>query len=579
MNILWGPEQASSKVNEPHQLVQFGQRGLNFELGESWNDLFSRLPEGFDPDIVVWKYPDTHPWPIHETCPKPLVAILNDWSLYFSSLRAILDQCDYIFTDRFGVNRLKAIGIEHAEYWPAYGFEPTVFKPDPSLEPLYDILFVGNRNHDIHRARARILAATARLGDKFRVGILHDIWWKDYARLLTRTRIVLNHSVRHEMNLRAYEGPACGALLFMEENNWEIRHFLEDRRECVLYREDNLEELLVYYLENEGIRAGIANAGRSRIEAESFSHHMAALVKRFECMDFERLRNRPRIWGELKESERHYRNGRWLTFSGSGLPFAHEELFQAIKREMDQPEYWNAASVVEALAATKAAGLEEQRRVFTESAEDHWLKTLKIWPNHLLSWTNLGFARLEFGFLEEGIDALQQALALLSSNPEDMILNEGSCFFIDSSFENPTDFNVFRVEWERIVATYVDDPVRLSFELAGLLRWQCARRLGEAFLSLNRAQEAKEMFARAIISRSEMEYAYFGLAKSLEKLGEKGLACAAYREGLNRQPWNMRGRERLAELLNEIGDQFGAAIVSWHTDLLKKAATPIGASN
>lgn len=72
-----------------------------------------------------------------------------------------------------------------------------------------------------------------------------------------------------------------------------------------------------------------------------------------------------------------------------------------------------------------------------------------------------------------------------------------------------------------------------------------------------------------------MEYAYFGLAKSFEELGEKALACTAYREGLNRQPWNFRARERLAELLVEVGDQFGSAIVSWETTLLKKAVTPI----
>lgn len=498
MNILWGPEHAPSKVKEPHRLLKFGERGIEYQTGDTWSDLFSRLPADFDPDVVVWKYPDTRPWPVHETCPKPLVAILNDWSLYFSGVYGVLDNCDFIFTDRYGVDRLEALGIDYSDYWPGYGFEPTVFKPDPEAAPLYDILFVGNPNYDIHRTRARVLACAARLADRYRVGILHDIWWKDYARVLGKARIVLNHAVRREMNLRAYEGPACGALLFMEESNWEIRDYLEDRKECVLYREDNLEDLFIYYLENEEIRSQIADAGRVRIQSESFSHHMDALIGKLEDLDFERLRKRPRTWVQLRQSERHYRCGRWLTYTGTRIPLAHGELVQAIKSEMDQPEYWNAAAVVEALAAAKIEGPKEQQRVFTETAEDHWLKTLKIWPTHLLSWANLGFARLELGLIERGIEALKQALSLLSSNPEEMIFNEGCCFFTDSSFENPTDFNVFRVEWEHTVATHVADPVRLSFELVALLRWQCARRLGDTLLSMGQAREAKEMFARAI---------------------------------------------------------------------------------
>lgn len=467
------------------------------------------------------------------------------------------------------------MGVDYAEYWPGYGFSPAMFKCKAEAAPVYDVLFIGNPNYDIHRTRARILASMARLSDKYRVGIFYDIWHGEYARLLSSTRIVLNHSVRREMNLRAYEAAASGALLFMEESNLEIRDFLRDRQECVLYREDNVQELLSFYLENETLRAEIAEAGLARIQPESFHGHMKSLVKRLESLDFTRLQARPRALKGLTVSERCYRYGHWMTYTGSGITLAHAEFIKAIQSKMDQPEYWNAAAVVEALAALKVGELEHQQRVFKEAAENHWLNTLKIWPAHLLSWANLGFARLEFGFIQEGIDALYRAFELLTSKTEEMIFDEGCCFFVDSTFGNPTDFNVFRVEWERTVATHVGDSVRLSFELAGLLRWQCARRLGEALLAQDRAGDAKEMFARAIVSRPEMEYAYFGLARSLEKLGEKTLACVAYKEGLSRQPWNFPARGRLTELLIELGDQFGAACIEWDTSLLKKAVTPI----
>ena len=175
---------------------------------------------------------------------------------------------------------------------------------------------------------------------------------------------------------------------------------------------------------------------------------------------------------------------------------------------------------------------------------------------------------------ESAVEALCKALDLLSASPESMVFKEGCCFFVDSSLENKTDFSVFRVEWERVVSSGVGDPVRLSYELAILLRWQCARRLGDAFLGLGQADEATDMYARAIAARSDLEYAYVGLGHALEQQGQIALACAAYREALERQPWDLTVRRRLAELLNSIGDHFGSAIVSYELSLLEKALKP-----
>lgn len=78
MKILWGPETPYSGVELPHTLVNFGSHGAEYKAGNSWEELFARLPKGFYPDLVVWKYPDTKPWPIIDDCPVPLVGILND---------------------------------------------------------------------------------------------------------------------------------------------------------------------------------------------------------------------------------------------------------------------------------------------------------------------------------------------------------------------------------------------------------------------------------------------------------------------------------------------------------------------
>lgn len=571
MKLLWGPLPIYAEADSLHQVVEFGERGLPFHIGETWRDLFQRLPSGFHPDAVVWRHPDSNPWPIHDECPVPLVAILNDWSLYFSAFREALDNCDYIVTDRLGVERLRAIGIQHSSYWPGYAWYPEHFQRLPDRPVAYDISFVGNHNHDIHRARAQILARVARLGDRYRVAIRTRVWGKEYTELLTRSRIVVNYSVRREMNLRAYEAPACGALLFMEASNLEVRDFLAEGRECVLYREDNIEELLQTYLENEPLRAQLAEAGWRRIQPETFKARVASLIEHLEALDWHKLRRRPRCWTNLKSAERSYLYGRWLACAGPKIHLGHDELVKAVTADPSEPEYWNGVAVAEAIAAAKISDSTERTTVFGAHAERHWLRLLELCPGHLLGWANLGFARLEFGLRETGVEALRSALDLLSSNPEKMIFREGCCFFVDSSLENKTDFNVFRVEWERLVSTYASDPVRLSYELAILLRWQCARRFGDALLSLGQPDQAKDMYARAIASRCDLEYAYAGLGRALERAGQPALACAAYREAIERQPWDFPLRRSLAELLNRIGDPFGAAMVSYELSLLEKA--------
>src|SRR5262249_9865570 len=92
----------------------------------------------------------------------------------------------------------------------------------------------------------------------------------EYRQLLGRSRLCFNRCIRLECNKRAFEAAAAGALLFMEAENLEIRDYFRDRQECVLYTEDDLEALLVYYLEHEDERRRIADAARVRVREYGF---------------------------------------------------------------------------------------------------------------------------------------------------------------------------------------------------------------------------------------------------------------------------------------------------------------------
>src|SRR5207237_670501 len=102
----------------------------------------------------------------------------------------------------------------------------------------------------------------ARLGSRYRVALHTGVFGDDYRRLMTQARVVVNRSRHGECNRRALEAAAAGALLFQEADNRQVASLFRDGRECVFYRDSDLETLLAYYLGREDDRRRIAAAAR-----------------------------------------------------------------------------------------------------------------------------------------------------------------------------------------------------------------------------------------------------------------------------------------------------------------------------
>lgn len=555
MRVLAGPLIQESHYrlpplsDGPHELRVFGADApIPYQIGESWEVLLDRLPDGWWPDVVLWLAPEFRPWPVGD-CPLPLVAVVGDWNLNFSVLREVLKRCDYIVTDRGGVARLRKLGYENVAYWPAYGFAPEVHHPYPDLPIQFDILFIGNLNHEVHRRRARLLARLAKLSDRYRVAILQGLYGQEYAKALASSRIVVNQSIRGEMNMRAYEAPACGALLFMERDNLEVRDFFQDGEECVLYGEDDLETLLEQYLTDEGLRARVAAAGHAQVQTETYQAHLQALLDRLSELDWEALRTHRQRWDALSPAERHYYTGRWFLQCGYALFLARDEVERAARLAPEEPEYANALATVEGFMAVllRDAGYDGEAQVCAGAARERWQKLLKRWPDYALAWTNLGRMWWLLEQPEAGASALHRALDLLHTAPERAFSREG-CYL-----PTPT-YTTFSVEWERAVAEHANDQAGILEALRALLRWECARRLGELALRDGAPDRARTFFEVAIAARPDLEAGHAGLGAALEALGELKTAIASCETALALQPWDFTTRRRLASLLRRVGE-------------------------
>jgi len=334
----------------------------HFDVEEPAADVVRRISREWRPDLFICWLPEMHPPPPGiEHCPITTVAAVSDWNIYFAHLEYNLSRYDIVLTDRLGTQVLPLKGVRPQYCFPLYS-QRTRLHRHLAIERDLDIVFVGNINHAIHARRARCLERLARLSDRYRIVIAEGYYEEAYARLLNRARIVFNHSLRREMNLRCFEALACGSLLFIEEGNLEVPDWLRDRREAVFYRPDNLVELLEYYLDHDDERERIARQGHAKAPALAGENRLDDL---FDWLAAQPARG-ARAFRELPPVTQAYQNV--LQYASSMDPgqraLAHKLVNEALARFPDRFEVLVAAAChnVSLLPHTEEAHRPEQLR-------------------------------------------------------------------------------------------------------------------------------------------------------------------------------------------------------------------------
>jgi GT2 family glycosyltransferase/Flp pilus assembly protein TadD len=253
--------------------VSFGSSGTDIPLGSisSWEALINSLPAEWQPDFLALWLPYTQIPEWLWSAPVPIIGLAADWNLLWHDYRRILPHCDLILTDAPGVEVMHRAGLSHVRPANLFGLE-RAFLEEPSADENrdIDILFVGNLHPPVQGDRLPWLARLAKLSERWNVHIATGVFGEEYRRLLRRSKIAFNRSIRGECNKRAFEASACGALLFQESENREIRNWLEEGAEFVAYTTVNLESLLERYLTSDQ-RQAIAAAARKRVQDYGFS--------------------------------------------------------------------------------------------------------------------------------------------------------------------------------------------------------------------------------------------------------------------------------------------------------------------
>ncbi len=164
---------------------------------------------------------------------------------------------DYVYYfDQAGLSTLQRMGIAHSSFLPL-ATDPTVYRYIPGTKKKYDVAFVGS----VYPNRRALLD---RLKEKFNV-LETKAFMEDMVRIFNEAKIVLNLGVGNSgYPLRVFE--ALGSRSFLLTN--EIREgdtLFRDREHLVYFNDENIEDLIEYYLEHDDEREAIAQNGYEEV--------------------------------------------------------------------------------------------------------------------------------------------------------------------------------------------------------------------------------------------------------------------------------------------------------------------------
>jgi len=239
-------------------------KGTDFYLNSREISLKRIFKEIFEPDLFI--YVETDPgggfWiddildiKVKKAC------FLIDNHLNFRWHKNFAKVFDYVFFAQKSVFPwAEKYGIK-AEWLPL-ACDPEIHK-EWYREKEYDIVFVGHLNKE----RENFFKEIERNLKGIKIKIAEKVYLEEMAKIQSKGKIGFNMPVRKDINMRTFEVPACGSLLFSPY----IMHLKEvfDKKEIVIYKNKReVFEKIEYYLTNREEWERIRKRGMKKVKKE-----------------------------------------------------------------------------------------------------------------------------------------------------------------------------------------------------------------------------------------------------------------------------------------------------------------------
>lgn len=296
LKVLIGPateEVFRDHIGPPPYPCQVRCFRLPTRIGVSMMQVHDELA-GWEPDVVLYLEPGNQPLlaDLHRV-PYPLVGFGSDWQWSIGRVREVAALFDWLLLDQRGCDLARAAGVQNVSAAYRYGsFHPgedVASRGSPTRD--IDVSLVSHYTLPFHFERRRLLWRVAsRLGARRRLLFAEGMYRARYRDVIRRSKVVLMNCLRREFAYRALEALAGGALFMCEEDNLEIRRFLEPGVHFVTFTHDDVVDRLEHYLHDDEARERIAAAGRDKVASYAYPFPLAFYCQQVLSLGLPRLR-------------------------------------------------------------------------------------------------------------------------------------------------------------------------------------------------------------------------------------------------------------------------------------------------
>ncbi len=249
------------------------------------DNLIKGLPNGFTPDVILW-LDNSAPVLLQgfECCSIPIVFYSVDTQHHYG-LHSHLASCfDHIL-------------LAQKDYAPVFtkSGTPLTWLPlwassyiEASDEKKYGAAFVGTLNKLLNPRRVEFFDRLATLAPIH----LHS---GGYGHIFPHSEIVVNQTVKADLNFRVFEAMMCGATLLTERTENGLLDLFREGEHLVTYAAHNADEAaekIRWLLDNPQTMRAIAKAGREEILQKHLPKHRAQVVHEI-VQNIRKLQPRP----------------------------------------------------------------------------------------------------------------------------------------------------------------------------------------------------------------------------------------------------------------------------------------------
>ena len=259
----------------------FKQEGINFQ--HFWTsrahtikpefDLYLRIDHGDYKYDIPKKLRPCAFWAIDAHLKKPFKKILKQSRHY-----------DFVFcAQKNGAGALHKRSIN--SFWLPLGCDPEIHQK-LELQKRFNLGFVGTPFYG--ETRGNLLKL---IKERYPESSLGTAEFSEMRNIYSQSKIGFNYSINNDINMRIFEIMSCGTMLitnYIKDNG--LIELFEDRRHLVIYKnQDELCDLIEYYLKHEDERNRIAQAGYELVRSK---YTYSDRVKKMFTMIYNNLNTR-----------------------------------------------------------------------------------------------------------------------------------------------------------------------------------------------------------------------------------------------------------------------------------------------